>query len=120
MQSHPVSQWLLAMPRPLKRALALALALDASFCVLAVWLALYLRLEAWVGLGGQYLPAVLGSIALALPIFVRAGLYRTIFRHASWHAMLMLVKAMAVYGVFYAAVFTLIAVPGVPCVFRRM
>jgi FlaA1/EpsC-like NDP-sugar epimerase len=118
MQSHPVSQWLLAMPRPLKRALALAL--DASFCVLAVWLALYLRLEAWVGLGGQYLPAVLGSIALALPIFVRAGLYRTIFRHAGWHAMLMLmlmlmlVKAMAVYGVLYAAVFTLIAVPGVP------
>jgi FlaA1/EpsC-like NDP-sugar epimerase len=112
MQPSPVSQWLLAMPRPLKRALALAL--DAFFCVLTVWLALYLRLEAWVGLDGQYLPAVLGSIVLALPIFVRAGLYRTIFRHAGWHAMLILVKAMAMYGVLYAAIFTLIAVPGVP------
>ena len=112
MQSHPFSQWLLAMPRPLKRALALAL--DASFCVLAVWLALYLRLEAWVGLEGQYLPAVMGSIALALPIFVRTGLYRTIFRHAGWHAMLILVKAMALYGLLYALVFTLIAVPGIP------
>jgi len=112
MQSHPLSQWLLAMPRPIKRALALAL--DASFCVLAVWLALYLRLEAWVDLLGTYLPAVLGSIALALPIFVRAGLYRTIFRHAGWHAMLILVKAMALYALLYAAVFTLIAVPGIP------
>jgi FlaA1/EpsC-like NDP-sugar epimerase len=112
MQTSPVSQWLLAMPRPVKRALALLL--DAFFCVLTVWLALYLRLEAWVGLEGQYLPAVLGAIVLALPIFVRAGLYRTIFRHAGWHAMLILVKAMAVYGVLYAAVFTLISVPGVP------
>ena len=112
MQSNPFSQWLLAMPRPLKRGLALAL--DAFFCVLTVWLALYLRLEAWVGLEGMYLPAVLGSIALALPIFVRAGLYRTIFRHAGWHAMLILVKAMALYGFVYASVFTLIAVPGIP------
>jgi FlaA1/EpsC-like NDP-sugar epimerase len=112
MQSHPFSQWLLAMPRPLKRGLALAL--DAFFCVLTVWLALYLRLEAWVGLEGTYLPAVLGSIALALPIFVRAGLYRTIFRHAGWHAMQILLKAMALYGLVYASVFTLIAVPGIP------
>ena len=100
------------MPRPVKRALALAL--DAFFCGLAVWLALYLRLEIWVGLEPAYLPAVLGSIALALPIFARAGLYRTIFRHAGWQAMLILIKAMAVYGVLYVTVFTLIAVPGVP------
>ena len=112
MQNSPVSQWLLAMPRPVKRALALLL--DAFLCVLTVWLALYLRLEAWVGLEGQYLPAVVGAVALALPVFVRAGLYRTIFRHAGWHAMLILVKAMAVYSVLYAAVFTLISVPGVP------
>jgi FlaA1/EpsC-like NDP-sugar epimerase len=112
MPPHPFSQWLLSMPRPLKRALALAL--DACFCVLAVWLALYLRLEAWVGLQGMYLPAVFGSIALALPIFVRAGLYRTIFRHAGWHAMVILVKAMALYGFLYTGVFTLIAVPGIP------
>ncbi len=112
MQTSPVSQWLLAMPRPLKRALALAL--DAFFCGFAVWLALYLRLETWVGLEPVYLPAVLGSMALALPIFVRAGLYRTIFRYAGWQAMLILGKAMAVYGVLYALVFTLIAVPGIP------
>ena len=112
MQTSPVSQWLLAMPRPVKRALALVL--DAFFCVLTVWLALYLRLEAWVGPEGRYLPAVLGSIALALPIFVRAGLYRTIFRHAGWHAMVILVKAMALYAFLYAVVFTLIAVPGIP------
>ncbi len=100
------------MPRPAKRALALAL--DAFFCALTVWVALYLRLEAWVGMETSYLPAVLGSIALALPIFVRAGLYRTIFRHAGWHAMLILVRAMLLYAVLYGAVFTLIAVPGIP------
>ncbi|MDP1651615.1 MAG: hypothetical protein Q8L56_02720, partial [Rhodocyclaceae bacterium] len=71
---------LLALPRALKRLLALGV--DASLCVLTVWLAFYLRLGEWLRLSGDgiMLPAaaVYGALLLALPIFVAAGLYRAI------------------------------------------
>jgi len=103
---------LLDMPRLAKRVVAVAV--DVSLCVLAVWLALCLRLEHWVRLEPVHGWAMLGSVLLALPLFVRFGLYRAIFRYAGWNAMVSLVQAMALYGLFYASVFTVISVPGIP------
>ncbi|MDZ4101079.1 MAG: nucleoside-diphosphate sugar epimerase/dehydratase [Hydrogenophaga sp.] len=103
---------LLDMPRLAKRVVAVAV--DVSLCVLTVWLALCLRLEHWVRLEPVHGWAMLGSVLLALPLFVRFGLYRAIFRYAGWNAMVSLVQAMALYGLFYATVFTVISVPGIP------
>lgn len=107
-----LSSALLAMPRLAKRALAVGV--DVALCVLAVWVALFLRLEVWLRLEPPYLWAVVGSVLIALPLFVRFGLYRAIFRHAGWNATLSLGQAMGLYGLFYATVFTVISVPGVP------
>jgi len=109
---HTVSRTLLAMPRLAKRALAVGV--DVALCVLAVWVALFLRLEVWLRLEPPYLWAVIGSVLIALPLFIRFGLYRAIFRHAGWNATLSLGQAMGLYGLFYATVFTVISVPGVP------
>ena len=103
---------LLHMPRPVKRAIAVSA--DTALCVLAVWIALYLRLEVWLRLEPPYLWAAIGSVVIAIPLFVRFGLYRAIFRYAGWNAMLSLGQAMALYALFYATVFTVIGVPGVP------
>jgi FlaA1/EpsC-like NDP-sugar epimerase len=103
---------LLDMPRLAKRVVAVAV--DVSLCVLAVWLALCLRLEHLVRLEPVHGWAMVGSVLLALPLFVRFGLYRAIFRYAGWNAMVSLVQAMALYGLFYASVFTVISVPGIP------
>lgn len=107
---------LLALPRTLKRFLALGM--DASLCVLTVWLAYYLRLGEWVRLANDpaWQPewAILGALALALPIFVVSGLYRAIFRYAGWQALMTVSKAILVYALMYAAIFTAIGVPGVP------
>jgi FlaA1/EpsC-like NDP-sugar epimerase len=107
---------LLALPRPLKRAIALGL--DASLCVLTVWLAFYLRLGEWLRLSGDGVmypaAAVYGALLLALPIFVVSGLYRAIFRYGGWAALMAVSRAIAVYGLLYALVFTVIGVPGVP------
>ena len=107
---------LLALPRTLKRFLVLGM--DASLCVLTVWLAYYLRLGEWVRLSAdtELMPlwAILGSLALALPIFVVSGLYRAIFRYAGWQALMAVTKAILVYALMYAAIFTAIGVPGVP------
>ncbi|MDO9612630.1 MAG: nucleoside-diphosphate sugar epimerase/dehydratase [Serpentinimonas sp.] len=103
---------ILALPRPAKRAVALLL--DLGLCVLTVWLAFYLRLGELVPLTGPALWAVVGAVALALPIFVVSGLYRAIFRYSGWPALLAVARAVAVYGLLYAAIFTAIGVPGVP------
>jgi FlaA1/EpsC-like NDP-sugar epimerase len=103
---------LLDMPREAKRLVALVV--DIALCVLTVWLALCLRLEHWVLFQPAHWWAVLGSIALALPLFVRFGLYRAIFRFSGWNAMVNLAQAMALYSIFYATIFTVVSVTGVP------
>ena len=112
MQSSRISAWFIAMPRPLKRLLAGTH--DAFFSGFTVWLALCLRLERWEPLTANYWPAIFAAAALAVPIFAYFGLYRAVFRYAGWHAMLSLIRAIAVYSVLYFAIFTLIGVRGVP------
>ena len=87
---------------------------DASMCVLSVWLAYYLRLGEFVPLSGGVLWASGVSIGLALPIFVWAGLYRAIFRYSGWPALLALARAVCFYGLLYVFVFMGFGVAGVP------
>jgi FlaA1/EpsC-like NDP-sugar epimerase len=107
---------ILAMPRPAKRVVVLTV--DAALCVLTVWLAFYLRLGEWVRLAGdsywQPLWAVVVSLAVALPIFVVNGFYRAIFRYSGLSALMTVMKAIAVYALLFASVFTAFGVDGVP------
>jgi FlaA1/EpsC-like NDP-sugar epimerase len=107
---------MLALPRVMKRLVALSV--DAGLCVLTVWLAFYLRLGEWIALSGdaRWSPfwAMTGSLLFALPVFVVSGLYRAIFRYAGWQASLAVARAVGIYTVLYAAVFTAFGMPGVP------
>ncbi|HAJ11254.1 MAG TPA: polysaccharide biosynthesis protein, partial [Comamonadaceae bacterium] len=107
---------ILGIPRPAKRVIVLAV--DASLCVLTVWLAYYLRLGEWVKISGEgfWQPqwAVAGSLALALPIFIVNGFYRAIFRYSGLAALMTIIKAVAVYGLLYASIFTAVGLEGVP------
>lgn len=102
----------LGLPRIAKRLVVLAV--DASLCVLTVWLAFYLRLGEFVSLSGPALWAVGVSLVVALPIFIVSGLYRAIFRYAGWPALKTVTQAIAVYALIFAAVFTAIGIPNVP------
>jgi FlaA1/EpsC-like NDP-sugar epimerase len=103
---------ILALPRATKRFVALSV--DLSLCVLTVWLAFYLRLGEFVALSGAALWAVGASVAIVLPIFIVSGLYRAIFRFSGWPALLAVSRAVGIYGLLYASVFTAIGVAGVP------
>lgn len=103
---------ILALPRAAKRFVALSV--DLGLCVLTVWLAFYLRLGEFVALSGTALWAVAASVGIALPIFVVSGLYRAIFRYSGWPALLAVARAVGIYGLLYASVFTAVGVTGVP------
>ena len=106
----------LGMPRFAKRVVVLFV--DASLCVLTVWLAYYLRMGFWVSLKGDTLSspmiAVTISVAKAIPIFIGFGLYRAIFRYSGWSALLTVVRACAVYGLIYATILMNVGFVGVP------
>lgn len=112
MSFNSSAQFALNLPRYAKRLLAVAM--DASMCVLTVWLALCLRLESWVLLEGVYWISVIGSLVIAIPIFIAFGLYRAIFRFAGWAALATVAQAVALYAVFYIVIFTAIGFRDIP------
>lgn len=109
--SHLASA-VLALPRPVKRTAVLVL--DLVLCVLSVWLAFYLRSGDLTPPTGPAIWAALACIVLALPVFITSGLYRAIFRYSGLPAMMAVVRAMLIYGLAYASVFTIWGVEGVP------
>lgn len=102
----------LAMPREAKRIVAMSV--DSGLCVLSVWLAYYLRLGEFITLSGNAVLAVGISIGIALPIFTISGLYRAIFRYSGWPALLAVARAVGIYGLLYASIFTAIGIQEVP------
>lgn len=103
---------LLNMKRGYKRLFVISI--DAALCVLTVWIAYYLRLGYFVPLKGLALYVAATSVALAIPIFYLFGLYRTVFRYFGTSALALLIKAMVVYGVLFAAIFTVFSFTGIP------
>lgn len=108
----------LALPRPAKRVIALAV--DLCLCVLTVWLAYYLRLGEPINFAGQgewargAVWASLLSVGIALPIFIVSGLYRAIFRYSGWPALLAVARAVSIYSVLYVCLITVFGLAGVP------
>src|SRR5450830_68026 len=102
----------LALPRWAKRFVVFAV--DTALCILTVWLAYYLRLGEFVALSGNALLAAVASIGIALPTFIISGLYRAIFRYSGWPALLAVARAVGIYGLLYASLFTAIGMQNVP------
>lgn len=107
-----VAQLVIRLPRWAKRMLLLTV--DVSLCILAVWVAYFLRLSIWTPLFDGPFWAAVGSLALAMPIFYFSGVYRPVFRHAESTGVNQIVLASLVYALAYFSVFTAWSIPGVP------
>lgn len=103
---------ILTWPRTVKRSIVLGL--DVVLCVFSVWLAFCLSLGRLVAPADIVVIPILTSIALALPIFWAANLYRTIFRYSGIPVMVAIARAMLLYGLIFVGIFTFIGVNGVP------
>ena len=112
MQRDRSLSFIFDLPRYVKRAIVVSV--DIFLCIVTVALAYRLRLDMWIfPFGGQWLSYGL-AILFAVPIFIKFGLYRAIFRYVGWGALISLIRACAFYGVAYALVFTVVGVQYVP------
>ncbi|MFM2275750.1 MAG: hypothetical protein RL211_1622 [Pseudomonadota bacterium] len=92
----------LAWPRWVKRLVVIGL--DVLLALVATWLAFTLRLDALNSpAGAQWWVYVLSPL-LAVPIFVRFGLYRAIFRYTGQAALMATGKAVAMYAILLTSI----------------
>lgn len=103
---------LLTSPRSVKRSVTMLV--DLLCVISSLWLAFSLRY------GEIYLPAqshwwvFLLAPAVALPVYVQFGLYRSIIRHLGMHAVWSVVKAVSVYTLIFSLIVLLSGIEGVP------
>lgn len=90
---------ILGWPRSIKRLVVVAM--DVGLALAATWLAFTLRLDTlhWPE-QDQWLVYAAGP-ALAVPVFIRFGLYRAIFRYTGLAALIATAQAVAVYGALF-------------------
>jgi len=106
------SRRVLAWPRAAKRLAVIAL--DVVLALLATWFAYALRLDnTYYPVDAQWWVYGIAPL-LAIPIFVRFGLYRAIFRYTGQAALVATGKAVALYAVVLTAVLLWQQWPGVP------
>ena len=106
------SEKILRLPRAAKRGVALAI--DVVICLATVALAYWLRLGEWAPPTGYQIWSYVLPVIIAIPLFIRFGLYRAIFRYVGWSALFSVVKACSIFGVVYAVIFAVIGIYGVP------
>ena len=79
----------------------LAMGMDVLCAWASLWLAISLRLDVWQPpYWGQIYAYALAPL-IALPVMVKWGLYRAIFRYTGFAAMLATLQAIAVYGLIF-------------------
>ncbi|MBT9505251.1 nucleoside-diphosphate sugar epimerase/dehydratase [Rhodoferax sp.] len=102
----------LAWPRWVKRSVVVVL--DVLMALAATWVAFTLRLDTvdWPS-GAQWWVYGLAPV-LAVPVFVKFGLYRAIFRYTGQAALQATGQAVAVYGFVLLVILVWRQWPGVP------
>jgi FlaA1/EpsC-like NDP-sugar epimerase len=106
------SRRVLAWPRAAK--LLAVIALDLVLALVATWAAYALRLDnTYYPIGSQWCVYGVAPL-LAIPVFIRFGLYRAIFRYTGQAALVATGKAVTLYAVLLSTVLLWAQWPGVP------
>ena len=102
----------LALPRNFKRLIILSI--DLLLLPFALWASFSLRLGEFYLPKGDIKYLFLAVPIIAIPIFIRLGLYRAIIRYIGFLAMWSVVKAVSIYTLAWGVLVLLSAIPGVP------
>ena len=114
-------QSFISLPRFLKQLILLLT--DSVLLITALWLSFSLRLGEMYALTSEHLAMINGTgliwlfVAapmIAIPIFVRFGLYRVIIRYLGMRTAWSVVQSVALYSVLWGLLALLSGVPGIP------
>ncbi|MGQ0558837.1 MAG: polysaccharide biosynthesis protein [Sphingosinicella sp.] len=104
---------LTSLPRRSKQAVMAAI--DVFLCVASTWLAFSFRFEEF------FVPWMATQVAifalaplLSLPIFIRIGLYRAVFRYSGVGATAAVARAMTIYAIAFGTIVIATSLPEVP------
>jgi FlaA1/EpsC-like NDP-sugar epimerase len=102
----------LGWPRVAKRLVVIAL--DVLLALLATWIAFTLRLDALhQPAGAQWWVYAIAPV-LAVPVFIKFGLYRAIFRYTGQAALVATAQAIGIFALLLSAVLLWKQWPNVP------
>ena len=107
-----IARKILNLSRTVKRLILLLV--DLILLPLALWASFSLRLGTFYVPTEQIVYLFLAIPFIAIPIFIRFGLYRAIIRYIGFLAMWAVVKAVSLYTLVWGVVVLLSAIPGVP------
>ena len=97
-----------------KKKTGLLLLLDATLCVISVWIAFSLRLGVWDLWSPSVALAIAASLVVWLPIFLIMGVYRAVVRFVGARAMWGIATSCILMTLVLSTILIIGAVPGVP------
>ena len=93
---------------------SIMLLMDSIVLVLILWLAFSVRLGYWFVPSDQLVILILCAPFLAVPIFIRFGLYRAIIRYIGLKALWTIFKAVSLYALVWGIISFMLAIDGIP------
>ena len=105
MNTTAISHWFLGRTRKTKRTITLII--DFISVILALWLAFSLRYSTLYYPGNEQCWVFLLAPAIAIPIFIKFGLYRAIVRYLGMKAIWAVVQATTLYTLVFAVIILL-------------
>ena len=110
-----LAHWFLEIPRKTKALILIGV--DVCLVLLALEVSFYLRLGAWhMPQGAEwYLFAV--APLIAVPIFIKLGLYRAIIRYMEVRALWTIIQASTLYALVFSVIFLQANIKSVPHTF---
>ena len=107
-----MQDYVIKLSRRVKQGIVAAV--DVSMSILATWLAFVLRLDSVGWPQGYEWHVYQLAILLFVPVFIRFGLYRAVFRYAGMAAIATIAKAVAMYGAIFFVILVWLTLPNVP------
>ena len=87
---------------------------DSVFLVSILLASFSIRLGYWYFPEGDLIWVIFGAPIIAIPIFVRFGLYRAVIRYIGFKALWAVVQAVSLYAMVWGVVGFMVAMDGIP------
>ena len=105
-------KWFLSLSRVVKRSVMLFV--DVLLIVAILMLSFSMRLGEWFWPQGDLVYLLLFAPLVAIPIFIKFGLYRAIVRYIGFKALWAIVQAVTLYALVWGVIALLSGAQGVP------